>query len=188
MKRNRDEDEFSPLKTNSEASESFIDHSSIDHHSVYSTILEDTKEIEDGDLSSVDKRLVSQVTTLDSIFTSLVVKASSMIEHGGFQSAEKCLSSALKAQSQCANSMKILAEIKQPRHITIAKQANIANQQVVNNGPARMTDNDSHAHVENISQPQKNENELIQLKEVTNATLDTRIEKVALKTNAKKGS
>lgn len=185
MKRNRDEDAFSPLITNSEASESYIDNSSIDHHSVYSSILEDTREIEEGDLSSLDKRLVAQVTTLDNIFTSLAVKAASMMEYEGFKAAEKCLSLALKAQAQSANSMKILAEIKQPRHIMIAKQANLANQQIVNNGVENITRDMPLARGGKNSQPPKNENELIQIGEVENATLDTRVKDASLVTHEK---
>jgi len=68
MKRNRDEDEFSPLTIDSEASESFVDHSSVDYHTIFSKMLEDAREIEEGDLSGLEKRLVGQITTLDTLF------------------------------------------------------------------------------------------------------------------------
>ena len=177
MKRNRDEDEFSPLTINSEASESFVDHSSVDHHTVFSTMLEDTKEIEEGDLSSLEKRLVGQITTLDTIFTNLAVKAASLIEYEGFQAAEKCLNLALKAQGKSANAIKILAEIKQPKHLTIAKQANIANQQVVNNGVLNSGAPEDASREKKIVAVEKNENELIQTQEYTDAKMDTRIKK-----------
>ena len=41
---------------------------------------------------------------------------------------------ALKAQSQCRATLETLADIKQPRHVVIAQQANLAHQQQVNNG------------------------------------------------------
>jgi hypothetical protein len=41
---------------------------------------------------------------------------------------------ALRAQSQCRANCEALSEIKNPRHVAFVKQANIANNQQVNNG------------------------------------------------------
>ena len=82
--------------------------------------------------------------------------------------------------------MKILSDMKQPRHITIAKQANVAHQQMVNNGSMNIARGGPHARGENNSLPEKSQNELIQINEVNHATLDTGVEKTPLSINAKK--
>ena len=59
---------------------------------------------------------------------------------------------AFKAQSQCRSTLETLAEVKAPRVATFIKQANIANQQQVNNGGAASGGNESPPRVENIIQ------------------------------------
>ena len=164
---------------NSEASENYIDHSGIDHDRVFTTMLLDSHEINQGDLSSLEKRLAAQAVTTDAIFTSLAGKAAVMIDYEGFTAAEKCLKLALKAQAQSAHTMKVLAEIKQPKHVTIANQANIANQQQVNNGYSDGISKNQNPHAEEkkLRLSEKNDNELIQINEVRDAALDARIKK-----------
>ncbi len=170
MARDRSEDAFSPFVTNSEAAERFIGHAGTDHHSVFSTMMEDAAEIAEGDLSSLEQRLVSQAITLDAMFTSLASKAAGMMEWESVEAAERALKLALKAQAQGANTMKILSEIKQPKSVAFAKQVNVAHQQYVHHGqePPAL-----HARGEKTFPHQKLTNELIQPEGTPHATLDT---------------
>ena len=86
-----------------------------------------------GDLSDMEAMLVSQANTLDVIFNQLARKAANC-EY--IQNMEVNLRLALKAQAQCRSTVEALAEIKNPRAVIFAKQANMANQQQVNNGIA----------------------------------------------------
>lgn len=96
------------------------------------------KAINGGDLSEIETMLISQSNTLDSVFTSLALKASHNLDDSKyFKAGEMYLKMALKAQSQCRATLQTLAEMKQPRQITITQQANIAGQQIVNNAGAQ---------------------------------------------------
>ena len=96
------------------------------------------KAINGGDLSDIETMLISQSNTLDSVFTSLALKASHNLDDSRyFKAGEMYLKMALKAQSQCRATLQTLAEMKQPRQITITQQANIAGQQIVNNAGAQ---------------------------------------------------
>jgi hypothetical protein len=89
--------------------------------------------------------------TLDSIFNEMARRAAlNMGEH--LAATETYLKMALKAQSQCRSTLETLAEVKAPRVATFIKQANIANQQQVNNGSAGTGGNESHPRGENIIQ------------------------------------
>ena len=80
----------------------------------------------------------SQAQTLDAIFTELGRRGSQNINDGRFMNAaEIYLKLAFKAQSQCRCTLEALAEIVNPRPVAFVKQANIANQQQVNNGTAQ---------------------------------------------------
>lgn len=97
-----------------------------------------SKAIKEGDLSGIETMLISQSNTLDSVFTSLALRASRNLDDSKyFKAGEMYLKMALKAQSQCRATLQTLAEMKQPRQITITQQANIAGQQIVNNAGAQ---------------------------------------------------
>lgn len=97
-----------------------------------------SKAINEGDLSGIETMLISQSNTLDSVFTSLALRASRNLDDSKyFKAGEMYLKMALKAQSQCRATLQTLAEMKQPRQITITQQANIAGQQIVNNAGAQ---------------------------------------------------
>ena len=77
-----------------------------------------------GDLSRSEALLTAQAHTLDAIFHDLARRAA--VNAGEFLNAcEIYLRLALKAQSQCRATIETLAEIKNPSHVTFAKQANI---------------------------------------------------------------
>lgn len=188
MKRDRSEDAFSPLAINSEASESFVDNCNTDHVAVAASIAEDCMEVGEGDLSSLEQRLIAQATTLDVIFTRLVVKSASAMEFGGMEAAERSLKMALKAQQQSANTMKILAEMKQPKNVTFAKQANVAHQQVVHNGAVQSPALHAQAHGTNNLTHQNQANELKQIGEIAHASLDNGVTTTPLRVDAEKNS
>ncbi len=92
------------------------------------------KKVQGGDLQPVEAMLFSQAMTLETIFTNLSRRAISQEYLKQFQAY---LTLALKAQAQCRATLEALAEIKNPRQVLIAKQANVANgPQQVNNGTA----------------------------------------------------
>lgn len=83
-----------------------------------------------GDLKDVEAMLVQQAVALDSIFANLAGRAS---RADTMQRLEAYLRLALKAQSQSRATLEALAEIKNPRPVVVARQANFARQQVVAN-------------------------------------------------------
>jgi len=86
-----------------------------------------------GDMTGPEQMLVSQAATLDAIFNTLARKAATA-EY--MPQVEANLRLALKAQSQCAQTLRVLGDLKNPRAVTFAKQVNNANgPQQVNNGP-----------------------------------------------------
>ncbi len=114
-------------------------------------------EIKNGDMSGPEAMLISQASALQSLWVNLMNRANRNAEY--IESFESLLGFALKAQSQCRTTLLALNEIKFPKSATFVKQANIANQQQVNNGPL--------AHAEKNIEP-SNE----QLTEGNHATLD----------------
>jgi hypothetical protein len=86
-----------------------------------------------GDMTGPEQMLVSQAATLDAIFNTLARKAANC-EHT--QQVETNLRMALRAQSQCAATIRVLGELKNPKQVSFVKQQNNANgNQQVNNGP-----------------------------------------------------
>jgi hypothetical protein len=83
-----------------------------------------------GDLSGPEATLTAQAAALDAIFNNLARRAA-QAEY--MSQLEPYLRLALKAQAQCARTLEVLAAIKNPP-VVFAKQANIAQQQQVNNG------------------------------------------------------
>jgi len=89
-----------------------------------------------GDMKRPEAILIAQAHTLNDLFNTLARRAASnMGEY--LTAAERYLRLALKAQSQCRATLETLSEVKNPAMV-YAKQANIAQNQQVNNGiPAR---------------------------------------------------
>ena len=99
---------------------------------LFNGIIETTKQVKDDDLHRLESMLVSQATSLQSIFTDLARKAQAQTYLKHF---ETYLGLALKAQAQSRSTITALSELKNPRHATFVKQANIAQgPQQVNNG------------------------------------------------------
>jgi len=89
-----------------------------------------------GDLSRAEAMLMTQAHTLNAMFTRMLQRgASNMGEHLGAMDTYMRL--ALKAQSQCARTLEVLAAMKNPPSISFVRQANItAGAQQINNGIA----------------------------------------------------
>ncbi len=100
------------------------------------SLTEQTKAVNEGDLSRLESMLSAQAHTLDAIFNDLARRAAlNMGEH--MQACETYLKLAFRAQAQCRTTLETLAEIKQPRSIAFVGQANIAHgHQQVNNAPS----------------------------------------------------
>lgn len=105
-----------------------------------------------GDLSELEATLAAQSVSLDAIFNELARRAViNMGEH--LHATESYMRLALKAQAQCARTIEVLANIKNPP-IVYAKQMNVANgnQQVNNGSNANNTQPPAHAE-KIINQP-----------------------------------
>ena len=100
-----------------------------------------------GDLAGLERMLSGQAQVLNTMFCELARRAAmNMGTH--LEATETYLRLALKAQSQSRATVEALSEMKNPRAVAFVKQANIAQQQQVNNGaPA------SHAHARESAIP-----------------------------------
>lgn len=120
---------------------------------VVTTLNSTFKEVNSGDLSSLEAMLISQATALQSMFTSLARRASNQenIKH-----YEVFASLALKAQAQSRATISALVDLKYPRQATFIRQANVAHgPQQVNNGPAdALAAPKDHAHAKEIKPAQ----------------------------------
>jgi hypothetical protein len=94
-----------------------------------------------GDLSDLEKMLTEQAVTLNVIFHTLAHRASRAER---FPQLEIEMRMALKAQNQCRTTIDTLAQIKNPRHTIITKQANLSTgPQQVNNTLNQITNQES---------------------------------------------
>ena len=112
-------------------------------------------KVKNGNMTDIEATLVSQSITLDAIFNDLATKSFINMQHS-LKVTETYMRMALKAQAQCRCTIEALNEMKNPKSVTITKQANISEQQIVNNG----TMNTDSSHAEN------NQNESNELLEV----------------------
>lgn len=154
--------QLSPNLVNVLATQSFLGKitGEVDLTEAVEVMKEKSRKIVDGDLSELESTLTAQVISLNAIFTVLAKRANAS-EY--LNQMETNLRLALKAQTQCARTIEVLAAMKNPP-IVFAKQANIAQgHQQINNG------NQFTTHTGKTKNPS---NEL--LNEANNAPLDTR--------------
>ncbi len=90
---------------------------------MYQELCRRVKEVQDGDMGPVEAMLFAQAKTLETIFTTLALRASA---NDSLQQFQVNMSLALKAQAQCRATLEALAAIKNPRSVLIANQANIS--------------------------------------------------------------
>jgi hypothetical protein len=95
--------------------------------------LDDTiMAVRNGDLSRLEAMLLGQATALQTMFSSLAIRAAKQEQ---LRHIEGLMALALKAQAQSRATISALVDLKYPRQATFVKQANIANgPQQVNNG------------------------------------------------------
>ena len=119
-----------------------------------------------GDLSEYEGMLGAQAYALNAIFLEMTRRAAlNLGSH--LPATEQYMRLALKAQSQARTTIETLAEVKNPKAVAFVKQANIAQNQQVNNGEAATSEPAPRAEV--IETPQT------KLLEGTNVTrLDAR--------------
>ena len=104
----------------------------VDTIAAMAALTEQIEEIKKGDMGGAEAMLFAQAAALQSLWVTLMIRANRNSDY--IESFESLMSLALKAQSQCRTSLLALNEIKFPKSATFVKQANIANQQQVNNG------------------------------------------------------
>ena len=121
----------------------------VDIGELVTTMQDKFKEVNDGDLSTLEAMLVGQATALQTMFTSLAVRAASqeyLKQYGLYMTL------ALKAQAQSRATISALVDLKYPKQAaTFVKQANISNgHQQVNNGANPEQYAQAHAHTGDI--------------------------------------
>jgi len=105
--------------------------SSLDLVEVSEKMREHAKLVNGGDLSQAEAMLMNQAQALQAMFVNLAERAYGQT---GLAQIQTMMGLALKAQSQCRATLQALVDVKYPKQATFIKQANIANQQQVNNG------------------------------------------------------
>lgn len=90
------------------------------------------KEVQSGDMSSMEAMLVGQAQALQQMFAAMIRRASVQDNLKQYQTH---MNLGLKVQAQCRATIQALTELKYPRQVVITKQANISQgHQQVNNG------------------------------------------------------
>ncbi|MDD1622646.1 MAG: hypothetical protein LUQ11_14310 [Methylococcaceae bacterium] len=112
----------------SEYGKMFGDH---DISDLMDELVDSIETVNDGDLKRCEGMLMGQAQALQSIFTNLARRA---VNQEYLKNYEAFMRLALKAQSQCRQTLETLSNIKNPP-VVYAKQANISNgPQQINNG------------------------------------------------------
>lgn len=96
------------------------------------------RSVHGGDLRAAETVLVSQALALNAMFGTLATCAEANMRHK-VEATDRYMRLALKCQAQSARTLETLATIKSPPTTVVARQANISQQQIVNNAgiPAR---------------------------------------------------
>lgn len=134
---------------------------------VLNVMNDNAQQVKDGKLDYLESMLTSQATALNSMFNDLARRA---VQAQNLPQYEAYLRMAFKAQSQCRTTVEAIGELKYPKQSMFIRQANIANQQQVNNGLNKVssTRTGMHAGEKNITPS----NELLRGEE--HETLDAR--------------
>ena len=121
----------------------------VDISELVTTMQTKFKEVNDGDLSKLEAMLVGQATALQTMFTSLAMRAANqeyLKQYGLYMTL------ALKAQAQSRATISALVDLNYPKQAaTFVKQANISSgHQQVNNQSAPELYAQAHAHAEDF--------------------------------------
>lgn len=107
------------------------------------------REVKNGDLTALESMLIGQATALQTMFTSMALRASSQEYLPNYQAF---MALALKAQNQSRATIQSLVDLKYPKQATFVRQANIAHgPQQVNNGKVPTC---TVSHAEKFAPPQ----------------------------------
>lgn len=110
----------------------------VDVNQLLTGLVEQVKEVCDGNLGGVKSRLLMQASVLDAIFFKLNTEAVRNIAAGGsLELSERLLKMAFRAQSQSRASDETLAFLEHPKALFIKQQNNAAGHQQVLNSRAR---------------------------------------------------
>jgi len=108
------------------------------------------KVTDKGDMATPETMLLAQAHTCEAIFHDFTQRA---LRCDTLPKLESYMRMALKAQQQSASTLRVLAEMRNPRPVAFVKQANIANgPQQVNNGVPASEAHPARAHEERGNQ------------------------------------
>jgi hypothetical protein len=109
---------------------------------------EQIKAVNEGNMSRPEALLLAQAHTLDALFGRLLdAGIANMGEYIG--ACESYMRLALKAQSQSAQTIRVLNELKNPKNVAFIQQANLSNgHQQVNNTSTRESENQQNELLE----------------------------------------
>lgn len=102
---------------------------------VEACIAKAVRSVADGDLTTLERMLLQQAATLQAMFVELAFRSRTQTSRENLQTVT---SLALKAAAGSRQAITALAELRMPKQVLFAKQANVNNggQQQVNNGGA----------------------------------------------------
>lgn len=107
---------------------------SVDLELLVAALADQARAVTSGNMDRPEAMLMTHASTLDAIFNALARRA---MLADRLESYEAHMRLALKAQSQARATIETLAEMKSPRQVLIARQANVsAGPQQINNGPS----------------------------------------------------
>jgi hypothetical protein len=89
-----------------------------------------SKEVSGGDMTRVEAILIAQEHTLDAMFGRFARMAVGERNLPQFEAYMRC---ALRAQAQCARTLEVLGDLKNPSAVAFVRQANIGQAVQVNN-------------------------------------------------------
>jgi len=156
--------------TNANLIKSFHLYKELDLDACVRTVKATAKKVNEGNNADLEGMLSSQAMALNSVFTSLATRANNanLMPH-----METYMRFALKAQNQCRATIDTLAQIKNPRHTVITKQANISNgPQQVNNTLNQITEQESKIS----KNSETGQNKLLSHEQAESPNMDTRPE------------
>lgn len=102
-------------------------------------------EVQAGNMKRPEAMLVAQAHTLDALFQNLALRSYSNSREGYLDAADRYMRLALKAQAQAVRTIEALGELKNPRPVTFVRQANLANNQQINNHSSQAGENQKSA-------------------------------------------
>lgn len=125
---------------------------------LYAHLLENAKALTatDGDrIQRAESMLLGQATALQTMFIDLALRAKAQKNREWLQTFT---SLALRAQSNCTQTLRVLAELRSPRQPVFAKQANIAN------GPQQVNNRETFSDTKRTRarESRKRQNELLE--------------------------